>query len=245
MKKISKCNKRMIRFFKCSLKYRIKVFILFCGLIALSSCNTHKSIVTELKPQQSNYHFSYDAMRRGVILGIDSNGKINKLLGEVQPDAAIATTTDVTSKLGLGLQNGAKIDVENATKITEALSELGQRTAGVNMLRDALYRLEEHCINFENDCKGQQYFARFELVVKSIVDLEIQAAKNQKAKALGKTADAIKTNAEAVKKNAEVLRSDQLQYEIKKVPSQIQQLNEILENQNEILSRQQKELQDL
>lgn len=208
-------------------------------------CNTHKSVITELKPGQSNYHFSYDAMRRGVVVGIDSTGKINKLLGEVQPDAAIATATDITNKLGLGLQNGAKIDVEIATKITEALLELGQRTAGVNMLRDALYRLEEHCINFENDCKGQQYFSRFELVVKAIVELEKEAVKNQKAKALGKNADAMKTNAEAVKTNAEVLRSNHLEYEIQKAPSQIQQSDKILKNQTEVLNTQQKELEDL
>ncbi|MDQ0784334.1 hypothetical protein [Chryseobacterium sp. W4I1] len=67
---------------------------------------------------------------------------------EVQPDAAIATKREITTKLMAKLKSGDSVSGKNRTKITEILSKPGERTAPVNMLRDALYRMEEHCVNF-------------------------------------------------------------------------------------------------
>lgn len=126
---------------------------------------------------------SYDAMRRGAVLNIDEKGKINKILSEVQPDAAIATTTDLTNKLATQLPSGQNISLEQITKITETLSKLGERTASVNMLRDALYRMEEHCINFEAQCKGETYWESFQVVIKAITTLQEEVSKTAESEA--------------------------------------------------------------
>ncbi|MBB4806485.1 hypothetical protein HNP38_001781 [Chryseobacterium defluvii] len=180
---------------------------LITALLLVSCGTTHKATLEELKNTSSNYQMSYDAMRRGAILSIDDKGKINKILSEVQPDAAIATTTDITSKLAANLKSGDNISAEQMTKITESLSKLGERTAPVNMLRDALYRLEEHCINFSAHCSGELYWKSFDAVVNSITQLQ---------KDITKTIDAEteKVNAETEKmqKFRELTPEEQTKY---------------------------------
>ncbi|WP_160139493.1 hypothetical protein [Chryseobacterium sp. c4a] len=162
----------------------MKTIIYLLILSLLASCNMqHRAIVKELKTSNSNYQMSYDAMRRGAVLNIDEKGKINKILSEVQPDAAIATTTDLTNKLAAQMPSGQSVSLEQITKITETLSKLGERTASVNMLRDALYRMEEHCINFESQCKGELYWQSFQIVVEAITDLQKEAAKTAESEA--------------------------------------------------------------
>lgn len=162
----------------------MKTFIYLFILSLLASCNTeHQAIVRELKNSSSNYQMSYDAMRRGAVLNIDEKGKINKILSEVQPDAAIASTTDLTNKLAAQMPSGQSVSLEQITKITETLSKLGERTASVNMLRDALYRMEEHCINFESQCKGELYWQSFQVVVEAITALQKAAAKTAESEA--------------------------------------------------------------
>lgn len=149
--------------------------IIFYLLVILSciSCNIrHKATLKELENKGSNYQMSYDATRRGAVISLDNNGKIDKILSEVQPDAAIATTTDITSKLTGKLKTGDSVSAEQITKIAETLSKLGERTAPVNMLRDALYRLEEHCVNFPKQCQDEKYFNSFDKVVNLIVKLQ-------------------------------------------------------------------------
>ena len=149
--------------------------IIFYLLVILSciSCNIrHKATLKELENKGSNYQMSYDATRRGAVISLDSTGKIDKILSEVQPDAAIATTTDITSKLTGKLKTGDSVSAEQITKIAETLSKLGERTAPVNMLRDALYRLEEHCVNFPKQCQDEKYFNSFDKVVNLIVKLQ-------------------------------------------------------------------------
>jgi hypothetical protein len=70
------------------------------------------------------------------------------------------------------LKTGDSVSAEQITKIAETLSKLGERTAPVNMLRDALYRLEEHCVNFPEQCKDEKYFNSFDKVVDLIVKLQ-------------------------------------------------------------------------
>ncbi|AZA58971.1 hypothetical protein EG349_09885 [Chryseobacterium shandongense] len=170
--------------------------ILFYLLVILSciSCNIrHKATLKELENKRSNYQMSYDATRRGAVISVDSTGKIDKILSEVQPDAAIATTTDITSKLTGKLKTGDSVSAEQITKIAETLSKLGERTAPVNMLRDALYRLEEHCINFSDDCKGDRYFNSFDKVVNLIVELQAEISETAANEARAEEAKTMRT----------------------------------------------------
>lgn len=66
------------------------------------------------------------------------NGKI-RVLAENAPDAAIQSITDISAKVK-GIES---VDVEAAFKTQRTIAQLGKRTAAVNMLRDALYRLNE------------------------------------------------------------------------------------------------------
>ncbi len=160
----------------------MKKIILLVFTVVITSCNTHKATLKELKHANVNYQMSYDAMRRGSIVSFDSNGKM-RILSEVQPDAAVTQTTDLTAKLSAKLKTGDSISAEQITKITESLSVLGERTAAVNMLRDALYRLEEHCINFPDKCSEEKYWQRYDTVIKAVTQLQkdISTQKTQDA----------------------------------------------------------------
>lgn len=162
------------------------IILTITGLALIISCNTHKATLKELTNTRGNYQMSYDAMRRGAIVSIRDNGKVDKILSEVQPDAAIATTRDITTSLMAKLKSGDSVSGENITKITETLSKLGERTAPVNMLRDALYRMEEHCVNFPDHCEKERYWKSFDTVVTSVTRLQQQISdisKNEAEKA--------------------------------------------------------------
>lgn len=179
---------------------------LFGIAIILIACKTHSATLEELKDK--NYQMSYDAMRRGAVLSINKEGKIVRILSEVQPDAAIATTREITTKLMANLQKGNSVTGENMTKITETLSKLGERTAPVNMLRDALYRMEEHCINFPEHCPKELYWKSFDSVVTSVTRLQKQISDLGASEAVQAKSEAERTKneAEKVKNEAELLR---------------------------------------
>ncbi len=160
------------------------LFLLGTGIL-LASCATHNTKLEELKSTSSNYQISYDATRRGSVVSISGTGEINTVLSEVQPDAAIATTREITTKLMAKLKSGDSVSADQITKITETLSKLGERTAPVNMLRDALYRLEEHCVNFKDHCQDGRYWDSFQTVIKAITDVqkEISSTAASEAKA--------------------------------------------------------------
>lgn len=166
----------------------MKQLLYTLGIITVfNSCaSQHNMTFNELKSMNSNYQISYDAMRRGSMISINEKGRIDKVLSEVQPDAAIATTREVTTKLMAKLKSGDSVSGENITKITETLSKLGERTAPVNMLRDALYRMEEHCVNFPDHCPKELYWKSFDSVVTSVTRLQQQiseTARNEAEKA--------------------------------------------------------------
>lgn len=85
------------------------IIVIVASIVLFNSCNTHKATLKELKSTQSNYQMSYDAMRRGAIVSIRDNGKVDKILSEVQPDAAIATTRDITTSLMAKLKSGDSV----------------------------------------------------------------------------------------------------------------------------------------
>lgn len=51
------------------------------------------------------------------------------------------------------------------------------------MLRDALYRMEEHCINFPDHCDKQLYWKSFDSVVTSVTRLQQQISNISKNEA--------------------------------------------------------------
>lgn len=82
----------------------------------------------------------YDATRRGSMLYVDKNQRI-RMLSENPPDAAMETIMGITAKVK-GLQ-GDIGEAEAAFNAQKSIADLAKRTAAVNMLRDALYRLNE------------------------------------------------------------------------------------------------------
>ncbi|MBP2616796.1 hypothetical protein [Chryseobacterium jejuense] len=82
----------------------------------------------------------YDATRRGSMLYVDQNQRI-RMLSENPPDAAMETIMGITAKVK-GLQ-GDVGEAEAAFNAQKSVADLAKRTAAVNMLRDALYRLNE------------------------------------------------------------------------------------------------------
>lgn len=149
--------------------------LLGVSIILISCGSSHKATLERL--ENTNYQMSYDAMRRGTVVSIDKDGNIAKILSEVQPDAAIAKTTDITSKLAGSLANQGDVSVEQMTKITETLSKLGERTSQVNMLRDALYRIEEHCVNFPTQCTSDKYWSSFNQIITAITTMQTERTK--------------------------------------------------------------------
>ena len=67
--------------------------------ITIFSCASHNPITKELSIKKTNYLTTYDATKRSNIISIDSDGKIDKILSEVQPDVALSNALEFTSKL--------------------------------------------------------------------------------------------------------------------------------------------------
>lgn len=65
------------------------------------------------------------------------------VLAEVTPDAAVQKSLDLLGKAKVL----DKVDAETQLKTASTIAQLGQRTANVNMLRDALYRIAEGANN--------------------------------------------------------------------------------------------------
>jgi len=81
----------------------------------------------------------YDASKRGSMTCVDPDGNV-RILAENPPDVAIQSITDISAKVGEIKGVGS---VDAALKTQRSIAELGKRTVAVNMMRDALYRLNE------------------------------------------------------------------------------------------------------
>ena len=120
------------------------ITILLLFLIVFSSCKTQKPATIErqflfTKGGKGTFFWSqYDATRRGSMMFVDNKNRV-RVLAENPPDVAIQSITSITAKL----KRGEKIDATLALETNKSIAELGKRTASVNMLRDALYRLNE------------------------------------------------------------------------------------------------------
>lgn len=141
------------------MKAKIKTLLLISFMLALSSCANLKGFENNkakgkagivrvpqfdkkstTKDDKGTFLWSYyDATKRGSVMYV-KDGKI-RVLAENAPDAAIQSITEISTKI-----KGLKGDVgeaEAVLKTQRTIAELGKRTAAVNMLRDALYRLNE------------------------------------------------------------------------------------------------------
>jgi hypothetical protein len=87
----------------------------------------------------------FDATQRSATTFVH-NGRIH-VLSEVPPDAAVQTLTSVVAKLNVKNTVTADFSLQTA----KTIAELGQRTALVNMQRDALFRLSEYDYNHTTD----------------------------------------------------------------------------------------------
>jgi hypothetical protein len=94
---------------------------------------------TNSKTEPTLFWAHYDANQRGSMLYVDSTQKV-RVLAENPPDAAIQSIVGITAKVK-GIEGAGEI--EAAFNAQKSIAELGKRTAAVNMLRDALYRLNE------------------------------------------------------------------------------------------------------
>ena len=125
------------------------VLYLITGIcIILSTTGCHKPIGTlypvNLNNKGSGLLANYNATQRGTT--IIYNGTTYSVLSEVQPDAIVSNVTEILGKLNYS--NGVnRISAESQVKIAESVTELGRRTAAVNILRDSLYRLSEMRLN--------------------------------------------------------------------------------------------------
>ncbi len=122
--------------------------ILLASLLLLSSCALQKTggngksgivrIPQFVDEKQGTFLWShYDASKRGSVMYV-KDGKI-RVLAENAPDVAFQTINEISAKANVTGQ----VDAEVLIKTQRAVAELGKRTAAVNMLRDALYRLNE------------------------------------------------------------------------------------------------------
>lgn len=128
----------------------IQLIALALFSITLSNCTNKMTKSSGLKPEKltpnSHYIVPLDATLRSNLIWTDSTGQFH-VLSEVSPDAAVTNVTNLTSKLTASLSGGEKLSAEQVTQISQNLTQLGQRTVAVSILRDALYRLEEFNIN--------------------------------------------------------------------------------------------------
>lgn len=127
--------------------------IYFCLLlfIVITSCNSSKKIysktahgkagISKIAQYTDGGTFlwaHYDASKRSSVMYLSENGEL-RVLAENSPDVAYQTILDINAKVKVT----DEVDAEAALKTQRSVAQLGKRTAAVNMLRDALYRINE------------------------------------------------------------------------------------------------------
>ena len=87
-------------------------------------------------------------------------------ISEVQPDVAISSILELSSKL----KKGEEFTAEQTLNISRTVAQLGERTEAVNILRDALHRLSEIRNNGTKiDKETKEIFDAILLTVKEII----------------------------------------------------------------------------
>jgi hypothetical protein len=160
--------------------------LLLFSFIFLASCATHKMTrFSKLKPQElkagTNYVIPFDATVKGNFVRVDAHGNM-KMISEVSPDAIVTATTNVTNKITANLAKGQKFTAEQATAITQAVTELGKRTVAVNILRDALFRLEEFKLNRDTAAMDTSTYNLFAKIIECATTIAKAEFEGEKAK---------------------------------------------------------------
>lgn len=136
-------------------------------VVALSSCSSTRIAKGEL------HTIKLKAEDRIYTVKADENGHF-RVISEVPPDVAVASITNITNSL-IGKIPQGEINANSAVQITESITSLGKRTVAVNILRDALYRLEEYNLNNQKiDATTQSLFREILSIAKDIALAEIR-----------------------------------------------------------------------
>lgn len=130
------------------MKYIITISVV---IMILASCNQSKGIysktahgkagiskITQYTKGGTFLWAHYDASKRSSVMYLSENGEL-RVLAENSPDVAYQTILDIGAKVKVT----DEVDAETALKTQRSVAQLGKRTAAVNMLRDALYRINE------------------------------------------------------------------------------------------------------
>ncbi len=164
----------------------IVLVVIVFSLFTMFSCSSHRMTrssklePTELKPN-AYYMVPLDATIRENLVWTDSLGRF-RILSEVSPDAVVTSVTSVSGKITGELATGQKLSAEQATTITQSLSELGKRTVAVSILRDALYRLEEFNVNSNGRMMDTATYKLFLEILKSAQTIANAEQEGEKAK---------------------------------------------------------------
>lgn len=161
----------------------IKQILILLLALQLTGCNTRKNHGTRATPlvmfkdlKKSAYTLDYDASRRGSIVYIDyESGKVN-IISEPPPDAIVSAVSELASSF----KYKEDVDASFTQKLTETISDLSKKTNSDNILRDALYRINEYKLNFETfDKESVQLYMEALSVAREIATTEGKKIENQ------------------------------------------------------------------
>lgn len=119
----------------------ITILACSCGKMYKKSARSKSSItkIGQYTDGQGTFLWAnYDATRRGGLMYVSNEGTV-RVLAENSPDAAIESINKLSTKVKVK----DVVNVDATLETQRAIAELGKRTVAVNVLRDALYRINE------------------------------------------------------------------------------------------------------
>lgn len=154
----------------------MKTFFTLALLTLLFSCNSMTKI-TNLKNEKSIlHHVSYDASKRGSLIFKDEKTGNIILISEPPPDVATKLATELKANANINDKASAELYLNT----TKTIAELGKRTASVNILRDALYKLSEMKMKDGNlDNNTLTLFDKILTITENISKTELQNAEKE------------------------------------------------------------------
>jgi hypothetical protein len=161
------------------------------GAIAMVGCASRIHIQklggSPQKHEAETYLAAFDATTRGSVVHVDRSGEL-RVISEVPPDAVIASVVELSTKAA------GQLSPEASAHFAESVTALGKRTAAVNILRDALYRLGEMQ---SNGTLTPETVALFEKIVQAAVNVtaaEEQENRARLAQAMGDLIEAMQAS---------------------------------------------------